>query len=339
MSPESTMQAQPTTTPPKKEETKNQTTFLQENWLQEKNKPFQEGRIHMSGPSLETLSCTYPLRLMSPKGQRTQKHRDVFMLSFGGGLVGGDVVDLKVVVDGGASLALLTQGSTKVFKKKDKGNTLQSVRGHIAKDSLLCVLPDPVVPFCEANFISDQTMLIEKEGSLVFLDWMCAGRIQASTHEAWQFARYESRVDLRVACHCESSPNKFKTVARDAWLLGPESEKDAFGATCLGSLVMLGPRVKSLVDAAVAEFENVAISAHTSTLDPKEFAWSLSRLRRKDLCECYCEGHDMDEIVGCVIRFSSKETPAVWDFLSHRIKGLDKITGSETPNHFKVWGA
>src|SRR5579859_799366 len=66
---------------------------------------------------LSTLSFQYPLKLISPRGLG-QPCTSVFMMSYGGGLVGGDQIDLSVNVQAGCKLALLTQGSTKIFKQR-----------------------------------------------------------------------------------------------------------------------------------------------------------------------------------------------------------------------------
>ena len=59
---------------------------------------------------LSTLNFKYPLKLISPTASQTAKCLTVFMLSYGGGLVSGDAVDLKCVVEEGAKLCLQTQG-------------------------------------------------------------------------------------------------------------------------------------------------------------------------------------------------------------------------------------
>ena len=56
------------------------------------------------------LASTYPLKLLSPR-----IHQDgvalVYILSYGGGLVGGDHINLSVDVGSGAVLVLLSQVS------------------------------------------------------------------------------------------------------------------------------------------------------------------------------------------------------------------------------------
>src|ERR1700726_1300207 len=74
---------------------------------------------------LSTLSYQYPLKLISPRGLG-QPCTSVFMMSYGGGLVGGDKIDLSVTIQEDCKLALLTQGSTKIFKQRKARDMQQS---------------------------------------------------------------------------------------------------------------------------------------------------------------------------------------------------------------------
>jgi len=60
------------------------------------------------GHTFTQLSCTYPLKLLSPKSKEDAV-AIVYVLSYGGGLVGGDEVELEVGVREGASLMMLSQ--------------------------------------------------------------------------------------------------------------------------------------------------------------------------------------------------------------------------------------
>ena len=57
------------------------------------------------------LSYTYPLKLLSPRLPSNGTHpvSIAYILSYGGGLVPGDRIDLEVEVGPGAALVLLTQ--------------------------------------------------------------------------------------------------------------------------------------------------------------------------------------------------------------------------------------
>ena len=60
------------------------------------------------GHTFVQLSCTYPLKLLSPRSKEDSV-AIVYVLSYGGGLVGGDEVELEVEVKEAASLMLLSQ--------------------------------------------------------------------------------------------------------------------------------------------------------------------------------------------------------------------------------------
>lgn len=58
-----------------------------------------------------TLAYTYPLKLQTPTRYFGEKLAVVFMLSYGGGFLGGDEVDVKIRVEEGTGLVVCTQGS------------------------------------------------------------------------------------------------------------------------------------------------------------------------------------------------------------------------------------
>jgi urease accessory protein len=70
------------------------------------------GRIALrsdgSTTSFTELSATYPLKLLSPRISH-QTVAVVYILSYGGGLVGGDIIRLSVDVDKGSVLVALSQ--------------------------------------------------------------------------------------------------------------------------------------------------------------------------------------------------------------------------------------
>jgi urease accessory protein len=72
-----------------------------------------DGRITVEfdpyrGHTFTQLSSTYPLKLLSPRSKEDSV-AIVYVLSYGGGLVGGDEVELEVGLREGASLMLLSQ--------------------------------------------------------------------------------------------------------------------------------------------------------------------------------------------------------------------------------------
>src|SRR5277367_4021728 len=69
---------------------------------------------------LATVAYQYPLKLISPSPTASQKSVLVFLLTYGGGLVGGDQVHLDIDVKSNAKLSIVTQGHTKIFKSPSR---------------------------------------------------------------------------------------------------------------------------------------------------------------------------------------------------------------------------
>lgn len=65
-------------------------------------------RKHGTEAAFSELSYVYPLKLLSPR-LSPENASAVYVVSYGGGLVGGDRIQLSVVVDEGAALVILTQ--------------------------------------------------------------------------------------------------------------------------------------------------------------------------------------------------------------------------------------
>lgn len=58
-----------------------------------------------------TLRYSYPLKLTATSRYFGERVACLYMLSYGGGLLSGDVIDVEIMVRDGSSLVLLTQGT------------------------------------------------------------------------------------------------------------------------------------------------------------------------------------------------------------------------------------
>ncbi|KAF9869479.1 hypothetical protein CkaCkLH20_13076 [Colletotrichum karsti] len=130
---------------------------------------------------LQTMSYQYPLKLISPSPAADQKCALVFLLSYGGGLVGGDSVNLTIRVLPEAKLGIVTQGHTKIFKSPSPDVvTRQKLRVYIEDDAGLCLLPDPVQPFDGSVYEQTQIFIAAPTASLCILDWVTQGGSRSS---------------------------------------------------------------------------------------------------------------------------------------------------------------
>ncbi|KAK7496753.1 hypothetical protein BaRGS_00011962 [Batillaria attramentaria] len=98
-------------------------------------------------------------------------------MTFGGGLVGGDIIDLEIHLGNHCAALLTSQESTKVYRCQNGAESQQNVTYTLSGSSFLAILPDPVVCFADARFRQTQRVYMPHSGSLVLLDWLTAGRM------------------------------------------------------------------------------------------------------------------------------------------------------------------
>ena len=114
----------------------------------------------------------------------------VFTSTFGGGLVDRDRVELEITVGRGAMALLSTQASTKVYRSPR--GTASIVDARLERDSMLVVVPDPIVCFAASRYQQVQRFDLDEGATLVLLDWITAGRRAAG--ERWAFDEYASTI-------------------------------------------------------------------------------------------------------------------------------------------------
>jgi hypothetical protein len=93
-----------------------------------------------------------PAKLIASKGRGATCW--VYAATFGGGLVGGDHIQLRADVTAGARALLTTQASTKVYRSENRSR--QSLTATVGANALLAVVPDPIVCFAAADFAQQQ---------------------------------------------------------------------------------------------------------------------------------------------------------------------------------------
>lgn len=229
------------------------------------------GTIHLAllppnTPRLKTVSYQYPLKLISPSTSHVPDDQarlvhTVYLLSYGGGLVAGDTIDLSVILEANTRLVLLTQGSTKLFKAPSRDVlSKQCMTVDIAPTSALCYLPDPVQPFERSNF--EQTQIYDilpskdgaEPGNLCALDWVCNGR--PANGENWSFHRYGSRNEIYI----RQPDGKRRLLLRDNVALDDQGIDASIaprmdGQAVFGTLILFGPRMRLLGRFFMEEFK------------------------------------------------------------------------------------
>jgi urease accessory protein len=165
----------------------------------------------------------------------------VYTSTFGGGLVGGDCIDLDVDIGPDAACFVSTQSSTKVYRSTLGAESRVSAR--VASGGFLAMVPDPVVCFSASRFRQRQRVDLAGDAGLVFVDWVTSGRRAAG--ERWAFHEYATslqiRVDGRLLVH--------DAVMLRAADLNVAERMGRFDVLAL--IVMMGPRVREAAKALV----------------------------------------------------------------------------------------
>lgn len=216
-------------------------------------------RLPSGGSGLEKMTYQYPLKLISPSPSSDQKSVLVFLLSYGGGLVGGDIVNLAIRVQPGARLSIVTQGHTKVFKSASPDIvTSQTLQVDVEDDAMLCLLPDPVQPFENSVYAQTQIFRTSARSSLCLLDWVTQGR--TARGEDWSFVKWTGRNEVWLR---GTEPAKDRLLVRDTVILSAK-DSAAFGRplrdtmqkmSVCGTLILRGSMMEALCAFFLAEFE------------------------------------------------------------------------------------
>ncbi|KAK8136326.1 UreD urease accessory protein [Apiospora sp. TS-2023a] len=209
--------------------------------------------------ALESITYQYPLKLISPTVKATQQSVMVFLLSYGGGLVGGDQVNLKIDIQPFARLSVVTQGHTKIFKPAIPGTiTRQKLSVNIQDGAALCLLPDPVQPFEGSLYEQTQIFHLNGSASICLLDWVTHGR--AARGENWDLLKWTGRNEIWF--RNQTTGLKDRLLVRDTVLLDGTSEsthpmplrETMHGHAIFGTLILRGPLTRSLGEFFLAEF-------------------------------------------------------------------------------------
>lgn len=208
---------------------------------------------------LNTFAFRYPLKLISPgphMGPAGKYVTIVFLMTYGGGLVGGDKINLKITLNDHTRLALLTQGSTKIYKPNDVAVTSQqTLVVKLGKGASLCYLPDPTQPFGASVYEQRQTFYVDPTGtsSLLVLDWVSEGR--RARGESWTLSSWKGRNEVRH--NDESSAGRL--LLRDALFLhegdaGAGLAQKTKNMGIFGTLIVYGPMFNELGKFIMQEF-------------------------------------------------------------------------------------
>lgn len=197
----------------------------------------------------------------------------VFILTYGGGLLAGDCINLKICLDPCTRLVAATQGSTRLYKvpisppyghHKDQALSLSEHRASRSSNTHavqnlpleftsrqdLCVricrgagfwlAPDPIQPFAGSLYAQTQIFEVEMGASVGVIDWVTEGR--RARGESWAMAGWKGRNEIWgiLPAHAseggqQATPRKERRIliVRDSVMLEPYGVKNCGGISAL----------------------------------------------------------------------------------------------------------
>ncbi|KAH8146243.1 uncharacterized protein LAJ45_09685 [Morchella importuna] len=274
---------------------------------------------------LPSLEFVYPLKLISTSPPAAP-YLTVFLLSYGGGLVSDDKINLKILLEEHAKLCLLTQGSTKIFKRKyPSHHTSQTLAITLHPSSALLLLPDPIQPFADSYYTQHQIVDIPPDdtASFVLLDWVSEGR--TARGERWDLAHFESRNEIYTTI---TASGHRRLLLRDALILDSEAlggeglcgRMDGF--SCVATLIVRGPRFAGLAEWALQRYTDepriggkgfaVKVSEDEAQKRKWEVLWTATSVRGFVLMKV--SGKELEEVRGFLKEFLEDEGSVVREF-------------------------
>ena len=136
-----------------------------------------------------------PLKIFNPASPTGACH--AVLSSYGGGMVAGDIIRLRISGQAGTRLFINTQASTKIFRSIDGAVAEQHTAGTLGAGALAVVFPDPVVLQAESRYRQMQEWNIEPDSLLLVVDWFHSGRMDQG--ERFAFTELHSELRVRVA--------------------------------------------------------------------------------------------------------------------------------------------
>ena len=137
-----------------------------------------------------------PLKIINPAAPASPACHAV-LASYGGGLVAGDSIRLRVRCEADTRFLLTTQANTRIFKSIDGSLTEQLTEGYLADNALAVVLPDPLVPQAASRYHQSQHWHLAPGATLLLADWWHAGRTDAD--EKFAFTTFSTELRVSVA--------------------------------------------------------------------------------------------------------------------------------------------
>ncbi len=145
---------------------------------------------------LQRQYATLPAQIMRSFYEPDDERAYVYLLTPTGGMLGGDQVDIHIVLEPGAQVCLTTASATKVHPATDLP-AAQSLAIDLGPGSSLEYLPEPTILFREACWRQRTVIRRALDSRLLFTEGWSAGRV--ARQEVFAFSYLETSVEVYTA--------------------------------------------------------------------------------------------------------------------------------------------
>jgi urease accessory protein len=122
----------------------------------------------------------------------------VHLHNVSGGVLGGDQLEVVAHVGAGARAQMTTTGATRVYRQRaDRLPAVQSTHISVAPGGLLEYLPDPLIPFADANFQQRTIVELSDDAGLFAWDVVTPGREARGERFAYDQLHLETRITVQ----------------------------------------------------------------------------------------------------------------------------------------------
>jgi urease accessory protein len=145
---------------------------------------------------LQRQYASVPAQIIRPFYEPDDECAYIYLLTPTGGMLGGDRLDIHVVLESGAQVCLTTASTTKVHPASDIPAE-QSVVIELGPGSSLEYLPEPTILFREACWRQRTIVHRATDSRLLFAEGWSAGRV--ARQEVFAFSCLETSVEVYSA--------------------------------------------------------------------------------------------------------------------------------------------
>uniref|UniRef100_UPI002FDD350D urease accessory protein UreD n=1 Tax=Ohtaekwangia sp. TaxID=2066019 RepID=UPI002FDD350D len=142
------------------------------------------------------ISCVnvHPLKILNPQPHETTCH--VVLSNYGGGMVAGDIIQLRICAYDNSKLFIGSQANSRIFKSEDQRDCKQNVVGTVKDNAVVVLFPEPLVLHEKSSFRQTQRWDLSTNSLLVVADWFNSGR--SDNNEYFLFRSLQNEIRITV---------------------------------------------------------------------------------------------------------------------------------------------